>query len=209
MPPSVPQKIVIEFSDGTRKESDFNDLPKQLQHNIMRQPFAGQLNPAPSKNQFVLLEWNDGWKEIVQVPGNCTEINRYYVISRPEEVGRLSLDQPDGYPQLIEIVRKPLDLEKITFIDTFYLNREKAKREGKKTDHFFALEKEGDSFDETARKLSRLLQEEGIDSKELLSKDPVQLQEAFAKISRQMGLVATQRQQDLFDFMVYLAGATP
>jgi hypothetical protein len=201
-----PQKIVLEFSDGSRKESAFNALPDQLQFDIMRQPFAGQLNPAPRKNKFVLLEWKDGWKEVIQVQTNCTEISRYYVISRPEEVGRLSLDKPDGYPELIEIVRKPLDLEKITFIDTFQLTREKSKREGKKTDHFFALSKAGDSFLEAATALGKILQEEGIELKELLSEDPVELQEKFAKISRQLGVAATGRQQDVFDFMAYLAG---
>ena len=207
MSPLCPQKIVLEFSDGTRKESAFNALPDQLQFDIMRQPFAGQLNPAPSKNKFVLLEWKDGWKEVIQVHTNCTEINRYYVISRPEEVGRLSLDKQDGYPELIEIVRKPLDLEKITFIDTFHLTRERSKREGKKTDHFFTLSKEGDSFLEAATTFSKILREEGIELKELLSEDPVQLQEKFAKISRQLGVAATHRQQDVLDFIAHLAGA--
>lgn len=207
MSPPRPQKIVLEFSDGTRKESAFNALPDQLQFDIMRQPFAGRLNPAPSKNKFVLLEWQDGWKQVIQVDTNCTKINRYYVISRPEDVGRLSLDKPDGYPELIEIARKPLELEKITFIDTFHLTKEKSKREGKKTDHFFALSKEGDSFSEAAMTFSKILQKEGIELAELLTEDPVQLQEKFANISRQMGVVAAHRQQDVLDLMAYLARA--
>ena len=74
----------------------------------------------------------------MEVDAACAEINRYYVISRPEDVGRLSLNKMDDYPELIEIVRKPLDLRRITFLDTFKISLERSDREGKKMDHIEA-----------------------------------------------------------------------
>jgi hypothetical protein len=89
---------------------------------LLRQPFASQPSKTPEQEKYVILEWDDGWREVIQVSAACADINRYYVISRPEDVGRLSLNKEDGYPELIEIVRKPLDLKRITFLNTFQLS---------------------------------------------------------------------------------------
>jgi hypothetical protein len=142
MPRSKPQKVVIEFGDGSKSEASFETLPSQLQLELLRQPFASQPSKTPEQEKYVILEWDDGWSAA------CADINRYYVISRPEDVGRLSLNKEDGYPELIEIVRKPLDLKRITFLNTFQLSLERSDKEGKKIDHFFALSKAGDAISE-------------------------------------------------------------
>jgi hypothetical protein len=202
---STPQKIVIQFSDGSSTESPFHALPAQLQFDILRQPFASRPSPEPEKEKFVLLEWEDGWTEVVEVDATCTEINRYYVISRPEDIGRLSLNKPDGYPELIEIVRKPLNLKKITFLNTFQLTLERSDREGKKTDHFFELTKKGDTLTDAVRSFKKVVKEEGIDLQKLQSQGPDHLGEQYEKIRRKMGIKATHRQQDVLDFMAFLA----
>jgi hypothetical protein len=135
--------------------------------------------------------------------GACADINRYYVISRPEDVGRLSLNKEDGYPELIEIVRKPLDLKRITFLNTFQLSLERSDKEGKKIDHFFALSKAGDAISEEMEAFKK----EGLDLQELQSQDPDQLREVYEKIRRKMGIKAAQRQQDVYDFIAYLTKA--
>jgi hypothetical protein len=205
MPRSKPLKVVIEFDDGSKKEASFDALPFQLQFELLRQPFASQPSENPEKEKFVLLEWDDGWREVIEVDTDCSKINRYYVISRPEDVGRLSLSKGDGYPELIEIVRKPRDLKKITFMDTFQLSLERSDREGKKIDHFFALSKAGDAISEEMDSFRRAVEEEGLDLLELKSQDPDQQREGYEKIRRKMGIKAAQRQQDVYDFIAYLA----
>jgi len=64
----------------------------------------------PRTGKYVLLEWKDGWKEVYAVPPDVSDVRKYYVIRRVEEVGRLFLDRGDGYPELIEILRKPKEL---------------------------------------------------------------------------------------------------
>ena len=204
MPRSRPQKVVIEFGDGSKTEASFETLPSQLQFELLRQPFASQPSRTPEQEKYVLLEWDDGWREVIQVDAACAEINRYYVISRPEDVGRLSLNKEDGYPELIEIVRKPLDLKRITFLDTFKLSLERSDREGKKFDHVFTLSKEGDAIHEEMEAFRKAVAEEGYDLQELQSQDPDQLREVYEKIRRKMGIKAAQRQQDVFDFIAYL-----
>jgi ribosomal protein S21 len=153
-----------------------------------------------------LLEWEDEWKEVIEVDTGCTDINRYYVISRPEDVGRLSLNKQDGYPELIEIGRKPLNLKKITFLSTFQITLERSDREGKKTDHFFELSQEGDALSETLNDFRRVVEEEGIDLKDLRPGDQDRSGELYEKIRRKLGIKASSRQQDVYDFIAYLAG---
>jgi len=199
-----PQEIIVEFNDGSRAAASFESLPTSLQFEILRQPFASKPNPDPEKERFVLLEWNDGWKEVIQVDAACTEINRYYVISRVEDIGRLSLNMENGYPELIEVVRKPLNLKEITFMDAFELTLERSVREGRKTDHFFSLTKKGEGFSETIATFKKVVKEEDIDLKDLRSQEPAALSEQYEKIRRKMDIKAGLRQQDVLDFIAYL-----
>jgi hypothetical protein len=205
MPRVMPTRIVVEFDDGTQSAVPFEALPSNLKSEILRQPFASKPSPNPEKEQYLLLEWDDGWKEVIEVDSACTDINRYYVISRPEEVGRLSLNKEDDYPELIEIIRKPTQLKKITFMDTYKLTPDKSTREGKKIDRFYALAKEGDTISEIKQTFKKALEEEGIHLEQLQSMDATQSQEAYERIRRKMAIKAHQRQQDVHDFLAYLA----
>lgn len=204
MSPPNPTQIILEFDHGSQASLPFDQLPGTLQQEILRQPFAAMPCPNPDEAQFVLLEWDDGWNEVIQVDGTCTDINRYYVINRPEDVGRLSLNKENDYPELIEIIRKPMDLKKITFLDTYELTLERSLREGKKRDHFFACKKEGDSLSEMRKRFKRALVDEGISLEDLNTKEGDQLRELYARIRKKMGIKAGQREQDAYDFVAFL-----
>jgi len=205
MPRPRPQKITVEFDDGSKSSVPFDNLPTPLQFEIERQPVFTKPSSKPEEERFVLLEWEDGWKEVIGVEEDCTNINRYYVISRPEDVGRLSLNKKDGYPQLIEIIRRPSSVKKITFLDTFQLTPDKSTREGKKTDHFFSLTKMGDALSELVKDFKNAVAKKGLDLQDLRSKEPNQLRKPYEEIRREMGIQAGQRQQDVYDFFAYLA----
>jgi hypothetical protein len=200
-----PKTISIEFNDGTNTTMPFDSLPETLQNDILRQPFASRPSTNPKDVKVALLEWEDGWKEVIEVDPTCTDINRYYVISRSEDRGRLSLNKEDGYPDLIEINRKPKNIKRITFIDTFRLHLNRATREGKKTDHFYSLSKETDAVSEMLETFKALLKEEGIDKEQLLSDEPALQKEPLENIREKMGIMAGRRQQDALDFIRYLA----
>jgi hypothetical protein len=204
MPRPRPLEITVKFDDGSMAIAPFESLPDSLQFEIMRQPFACKPSPNPEEEKFVLLEWDDGWREVIQVDPDCTDINRFYVISRMEHVGRLSIKKQNGYPELIEVVRRPLDLKIIAFKDTFELTLERSDREGHKTDHFFSLAKKGKGFSEIITVFKKVVKKEGIDLKELSSKEPLEVSKQCEKIGRKMGLKAGLRQQDVFDFIAYL-----
>lgn len=199
-----PTKIIVEFDNKSRVEVAFEDLPVSVQLELLRQPFASRPNPEPGKGRFVLLEWDDGWKEVIQVDPSCTDINRYYVISRVEHVGRLSLNSQKGYPELIEIARKPFSLKKIIFLDSFRLAMERSSREGQKTEHLFKLTKEGEANSEIIDNFKKAVEDEGVDLRILRSREPGVTQEEYEKIRQRMDIKALSRQQDALDFIAYL-----
>lgn len=205
MPGPGARRIVLEFDDGTEASARFEDLPVPLQRDLLCQPFAARPSPAPEEESFVVLQWNDGWKEVLKVDPAFREIIRYYVIRRPEDVGRLSLNQDDGYPELIEIGRKPMDLRRITFRDVFGCQVVRTEREGNKQDHHFGLTREGEAFAEEAAAFERAVEELGIDPEVMREADPARIQDECQRIGRQMGLKAARCQQDLRDFIAYLA----
>ena len=205
MPRSKPKNMTLEFNDGTNATVPFDSLPETLQDEILRQPFASRPFSNPKDVKFALLEWDDGWKEVFEVDPTCTDINRYYVISRSEDRGRLSLNKEEGYPELIEIDRKPKNIERITFIDTFRLHLNRTTREGKKTDHFYALSKETDAVSEVMKAFKTVLKEEGVHREQLLSLEPALQEERLENIRQKIGIMAGRRQQDVFDFIRYLA----
>lgn len=205
MPRSNPKKITVEFDDGSKASIPFDSLPDTLQLEILGQPFASKPSTKPKEEKFALLEWDDGWKEVIEVASNCKDINRYYVISRSEDMGRLSLNKDDGYPELIEITRRPKNLERITFVDTFRLTLDKSTREGKKIDHFYNLSKETDAMSEILKAFKTALKEEEADGEQLLSVEPALQKERLENIRQKMGIMAGRRQQDALDFILYLA----
>ena len=200
-----PKTISLEFNDGTNTSVPFDSLPDTLQDEILRQPFASRPISNPKDMKFALLEWDDGWKEVIEVDPTCADVNRYYVISRSEDLGRLSLNKKDGFPELIEINRKPKNIERITFVDTFRLHLNRSTREGKKIDHFYTLSKETDTISEMLKVFKTALKEEGIDKQQLLSVEPALQKEQLENIRQKMGIMAGRRQQDVFDFIRYLA----
>ena len=198
MPRPKAKKIIVQFDDGTQTEAAFEDLTAHVQRELLKQPVLFDASPDGADKKFVLLEWKDGWMEVKAVDPGCTELNRYYVITRPEDVGRLSLKKEDGYPELLEIGRTPLDLKQIGFVGNYEIALKKSDREGKKVDHFFSLKRDGDLLSKAVEGFRKALDEEGIDRK-MLSMD------IYPKIAQRMGVRAFERQQDVFDFMDYLA----
>ncbi len=200
-----PFHLTMEYEDGTKTTLPFGALPLTLQAELMRQPAFSRPSPDPENENFLLLEWEDGWIEVIKVDSDCREINRYYVINRPEDSGRLSLTRKNGYPELIEINRKPLQLKKIHFMDSFGLNLKKSVREGKKTDHFFTLEKCEPVLSEILARFKRIVKQEGLDLSRLRPPSSGQEDEDYQKVWQGLGILAGQRQQDVFDFITCLA----
>jgi hypothetical protein len=206
MPGPVPERIIVEYGDGTRVGLPFAELPSSLREDILRQPEVARPSPVPGSDRFVLVEWDDGWREVFAVAPTCEAVNRYYVISRQEEVGRLSLDTSEGYPQLIQIARRPSGVKRIVFGESYGLALRSSEREGKKTDHWYSLEPEGDVLAEARDAVRSAAAAEGVSLDQLRGggATPDQQEKSWA-VAKRIGLTAGYRQQDLYDFLAFLA----
>lgn len=197
-----PTKITVDFDGGLRVALDWDSLPFSLRQELERQPALSRPTGGSDDAKYLLLTWADGAREVVKVDASCAEINRYYVISRLEEVGRLSLNKPDGYPHLVEINRRPQELKSITFEGSFSLQEEKSLREGKKTDHFYSLSAAGNDLEQLKKEMAEVMAKENITPKDLAGD---QAESKLELVRRAMGLRALSRQGDVIDFMLSMA----
>lgn len=204
-----PKKLILEYEDGSTTAVDFAALPGLLQFDLLRQPFAGGASPQPDADgTFVVLEWEDGWKEVFEIDAAYTDIIKYYVITRPEDVGRLSFKRPDGYPELIELARRPLGVKRIAFRKDYALEKGVNRREGKKYEQEYKLQEAGEAFGPEIEAFRAAAADAGVTAAQLLSMDGSEMATALDDIRRRMGLVAGRRQRDVLDFVAYLARQT-
>jgi len=91
-------------------------------------------------------------------------------------------------------------LNRITFLNTYGLAFYKSAREGKKTALFFSMQNAGDYFSEALHEVTKAIAEENI--------NPENLKGVYERIAQKLGTRAASRQQDVFDFITYLAKAS-
>jgi hypothetical protein len=199
-------KLLLEFDDGVRVERAFDSLPEPLQQELLRQPFACRPGSDEDRDGFLLLEWEDGWKEVLRVPAGVSQVNRYYVITRPEDVGRLSLKVEGGYPELIEISRRPGSLARMTLSGTYALQKARSEREGRKVEQHYQLVEQDDALGVLGDRLRDLVEQGGLDRSDLSSPSQEAGERAFDAIVAATGLVPARCRQDVLDFVARLLG---
>lgn len=107
-------KVNITFEDGSKCEVSAEKLSLNTK-NELSSFHPGIIGSADAG--FLLFEWKDGWREVLRVESDMAEVQKYYVIERLEQVGRLILKRSGfDYPELVEVTRKPKELIKVTVI---------------------------------------------------------------------------------------------
>ncbi len=110
---SRPINIKVEYEDGTSRESGIEKLSPDARKELEN---LGLLIEAPENDKYVVVEWKDGWKEVYRASSETTDLRKYFVIERKEEVGRLYLERGEGYPELIQVLRKPNEVKRVSLL---------------------------------------------------------------------------------------------
>jgi hypothetical protein len=217
---SIPKRLVVEYEDGSTSRIDFNKLSRSSQLEISR---AGAHSSSPMRysEKYLLMEWRDGWREVVAVKGDSIELLRYYVIQRIEEEGRLSVEVGTPYPQLLVINRTPRDLNGLLVVGNerakyYELESEVETREGvfeaggKK--EYVKYDKTDEKYPQESREgaarlaglmnsLESQLNEKGLSAEEMLARDRSTKTKEYAEIALRMGIRGKEMQQDVYGFI--------
>jgi hypothetical protein len=211
-----PKRVIIEYEDGTRREAQFDTLSKPTQKELsaLKAPSSG---PMQSPASYVLLQWKDGWKEVIAVDESALDLLRYYTIERVEEIGRLSLNTTDGIPQLLIVKRLAGSLKSIMLVgdnvtQSYSLEEKVTVKEGGKVEHFFYDKKRPNfSMDEASTASERFgtileplrseLQKKGLNGPELRSMSVEERVRIYTEIAKVLSLKGTERQSDVYGFI--------
>ena len=101
------KRLLVEFEDGTQQGVDVGQLSREGWVELARLGLVRLHAPSQAPAHYALLEWEGGWKEAVAVDSDVLGVLRYYTVERVEELGRLALERPNDYPQLILVNRLP------------------------------------------------------------------------------------------------------
>jgi len=220
---SLPKRVIIEYDDGSRKETDFGDMEWDLGRSLAGRGASALSHPSvqPSKS-FLLLRWKSGWQEVLAVENRQADFFRYYVIERVEEIGRLVIDVGGSYPELFLVRRLPGELESTVVIDDngarmYRLSEKALLRSGDTTEHLF-YDKNDDGcvaedpseaerrVNDLRSSLTRELSGRGLAIQDFLAMGIEERIPLLGEISASIGLRAMEKQSDLIGFMETLLG---
>ncbi len=108
---SLPVKLVVEYDDGSSRELAYADIDGETRLRLAQLGLSPVGDHVGSAKHYLLMQWKDGWQEVLGVEGAFADLLRYYVIERIEDRGRLSLETGGDYPELLIIERTPRDLQ--------------------------------------------------------------------------------------------------
>ena len=213
---NAPKNIFVEYEDGTRRGASFDRLSSTGRMELSALGLCEAAAPDTGTH-YLLLEWKDGWKEVVAVGEKATELLRYYTIERVEEIGRLSMEVADGNPELLMIKRLPARLERIIFVggdgpQAYALEEKATVKEGGKTEHYLYDKKRPDfKMEESTAASARYaafldalrgaLEKKGMAVSGLLAMSEGDRIPLYKELARTLGLRGTERQQDVYGFL--------
>jgi RNA-binding protein YhbY len=207
-----PKRVVIEFEDSTSEAIPFSRLGPQAQIELS----SLALRQCENHPSYLLLQWQDGWKEVIAADERAAGLLRYYTVKRMEEVGRLSLEVPGSNPSLLLVNRLPGKLESILFVSkngmhSHMLRQPLKMKEGGKIEKIF-FDKEKNASSETSSgtssvasglfsSLSEALKKRGLCAASVVSKSEEERAVLYKEVAAALRLRATRHQQDVYGFL--------
>lgn len=215
------KRLILEYEDGSTKSISWNNIDVRVQSTLAD---AGLCTPSPeisSAKNYLILQWKDGWKEVVAINSDIASVIRYYVIRRIEDRGRLALDVGAEYPELLVIERLPDEVSRLLIVGDSGVKacglesvlegyegifEAGGKREYKKYDkanpHFEKEFSEApENIADIKNALAAALNNKGLRADELLHLDQGRRIQEYKDIARMAGIRGAKRQSDVYGFI--------
>lgn len=221
---SQPKRLIVAYDDGSTREAEFSRLDGQLLLKLAQMGLCPPLEHVGASKHYLLVRWEDGWQEVFAVDADSAELLRYFVIERIEDRGRLSVDVGAEYPELFILKRTPKGVVEALIVGvegvrSYGLESQVERWEGIFEDggkkEFIKYDKTGDSYphasseesDALAKMLVDLrsaLEQKGLSTKELLSREePAKIAE-YRELAGILGMRGGRRQQDVYGLIELL-----
>lgn len=221
---SQPKRLIVAYDDGSTREAEFSRLDGQLLLKLAQMGLCPPLEHVGASKHYLLVRWEDGWQEVFAVDADSAELLRYFVIERIEDRGRLSVDVGAEYPELFVLERTPKGVVEALIVGvegvrSYGLESQVERWEGIFEDggkkEFIKYDKTGDSYphasseesDALAKMLVDLrsaLEQKGLSTKELLSREePAKIAE-YRELAGILGIRGGRRQQDVYGLIELL-----
>ena len=204
MTENEPKRVIIESGDGAATEVEFEKLSGPVQMELRERANF----PVPTGRKYVLLQWKDGWCEVMAVDEECSDLFRYYVLRRMEEHGRLGIARSGPYPAVKIIGRKPDGLAWVAFTDgkdsrTYALSETKdIREEGGKTEIQYNLESiASNPLKEILESLKQALNNQGVKAEGLIAEEHLKRLQVYERLLREINVKPYERQEDVLAFI--------
>jgi hypothetical protein len=228
---SQPKRLIVAYDDGSTREAEFSRLDGQLLLKLTQIGLCPPLEHVGTSKHYLLVRWEDGWQEVFAADADSAELLRYFVIERIEDRGRLSVDVGAEYPELFVLERTPKGVVEALIVGaegvrSYGLESQVERWEGIFEDggkkEFVKYDKTGDSYpqasseesDTLANMLTDLrsaLEQKGLSTKELLSREEQTKIAEYRELAGSLGIRGGRRQQDVYgliDLLLRKEGGT-
>jgi hypothetical protein len=215
------KNISLEYEDGSTKTLSSSNLDTKLQSALVESGLCDPLPVISAAKQYLIMQWKDGWKEVLAINSDIADLIRYYIIRRIEDRGRIALDLGAGYPTLIIIERQPKEMSRMMIVSdqavkSYGLESEiegyegifeaGGKKEYKKFDKanpFFKNEfsESGDALNDIKVAVSEALKKMGLRPDELLTTDRFSRLQEYKDIARLTNINGFKSQSDVYGFI--------
>jgi len=210
--------LELEYKDGSRVKIGAEGLDGRLHYRLAELGLCAAPAEITAAPHFLVLEWQNGWRETMPVHHETASLIRYFVINRIEDRGRFSLDVGGENPELTVIERQPGQLSRILIVgenDTkaYEMGSELEVYEGifdaggkkeywkydRENPHFEAAYSESpESLKEIRGAVAGALKEKGLDAAALLEAPPEERIEAYRDIAAAAGIRGMKTQSDVY-----------
>ncbi len=215
------KRLSLEYEDGTRKNLESDEIDSGVQSALAG---SGLCQPppeiSPAKN-YLVLQWKDGWQEVMSVNSDVAGLLRYYVIRRIEDRGRLALDTGAEYPELLVIERIPMEIRRLLIVGdngvksygldtelegyegTFEAGgkKEYLKYDGSNPQFQSEFSEAEENIDELKKAVAEALNSRGIHPEKLLQMDKDRRIREYKDIAKKIGIRGIKRQSDVYGFV--------
>lgn len=215
------KNISLNYEDGTTKTFNTGELSNQLRTALTEAGFYKPTSEISKAKNYIVMQWGDGWKEVMAVNSDFVDLIRYYVIRRIEDRGRIALDTRTGYPELIVIERQPKEMCRMMIINgkkvkSYGLETEIERYEGifedggkkeykkfERGEPFFTnqIDESGDNLDDIKNAVSETLKKLNILPDELINMDTDLRMVKYKDIARVANIYGFKSEGDVYGFI--------